>query len=196
MVRSLCGDSISSRRGLLASLWTLVSLTTLISFLGAFVFGVVSIKASEGDDDDYYNNREGGSKDEAYDPAIAVTTRALAFSALWTAVLSTLMSVFGTVILGWQSPLTGQYYTCCSSSVHRTTPLGLGSFIGALLMLSNLTLICSVLFGEFEVSQALCLLLILPFECCTNSQSHFEDSRVPRGRSSRKRGSGKIIHSE
>jgi hypothetical protein len=157
MTQTLCGESIPSRRGLLASLWTLVTILTAVSFLTAFIFAL-STKGSDDDEDGYYNynnnqNGEGSGDQQGYDmdAELAVTSRALAFSALWTAVLSALMSVFGTVILGWQSP-TGQYYTCCSKSVHRTTPLGLGSFIGALLMLANLTLICSVLFGEFEVS--------------------------------------------
>ena len=59
---------------------------------------------------------------------------------------------FVLVVVG----IRGLYYTCCSSSVHRTTPLGIGSFIGALLMFANLTLVCSVLFGEFEVSAQCC----------------------------------------
>ena len=88
-------------------------------------------KASEKEE-----NEEGSQDEQQHDPEVAVTSRALAFSALWTGVLSALLSVFGTVILGWQSP-TGQYYTCCSSAVHRTTPLGIGSFIGALLMVSS-----------------------------------------------------------
>eukprot|EP00546_Thalassionema_frauenfeldii_P007133 CAMPEP_0178925898 /NCGR_PEP_ID=MMETSP0786-20121207/18192_1 /TAXON_ID=186022 /ORGANISM="Thalassionema frauenfeldii, Strain CCMP 1798" /LENGTH=224 /DNA_ID=CAMNT_0020600879 /DNA_START=233 /DNA_END=907 /DNA_ORIENTATION=+ len=100
------------------------------------------------DQDDAQGNREGDEQE--IDPKIAVTSRAMAFAALWTAVLACLMSVFGTVILGFQSP-TGQYYTCCAGNVHKTTPLGLGSFIGALLMFANLTLVCSVLFGEFEI---------------------------------------------
>lgn len=154
MAASLCGQGISSRRGLLASLWFLVSIMTAVSFLAALIFAMSS-KGSEYENGQYYNNynEDGNSQDEEYamDPEIAVTSRALVFSALWTAVLATLMSVFGTVILGWQSPLSGQYYTCCTSSVHKTTPLGIGSFIGALLMFANLTLICSILFGEFEV---------------------------------------------
>lgn len=124
---------------------------TAIAFLAAFVY-VITTKYADDDENYYYNN--GGDDPEEQnnvDPEIAVTSRALAFSALWTAVLSGLMSVFGTVILGFQSPFSGQYYLCCDRSVHRTTPLGLGSFIGALMMLANLTLICSVLFGEFEV---------------------------------------------
>jgi hypothetical protein len=151
MAPTLCGGAISSRRGLLASLWSLVIILTLVAFLAALVFAQSSGTANA---NSYYNddNNNGGHENQQNEKnaQIAVTSRALAFSALWTAVLAALMAVFGTVILGWQSP-TGLYYTCCSSSVHRTTPLGLGSFIGALLMFANLTLVCSVLFGEFEV---------------------------------------------
>lgn len=152
------GKAISSKRGLLASLWSIVTILTAISFFTAFIFAM-STTNDESKDYQYqnYNDNNGngeGSQDgeekARYDPEVAVTSRALAFSALWTGVLAALLSVFGTVILGWQSP-TGLYYTCCSSSVHQTTPLGIGSFIGALLMFANLTLVCSVLFGEFQI---------------------------------------------
>eukprot|EP00536_Pseudo-nitzschia_multiseries_P011653 jgi/Psemu1/206439/e_gw1.408.36.1 len=143
---------MSSKRGLLASLWFVVTILTVIAFLTAFIYAL-----STSDDEsmqNYYNNEGEGSQDdrdgEKYEAEVAVTSRALAFSVLWTGVLAALLSIFGTVILGWQSP-TGQYYTCCSSSVHRTTPLGIGSFIGALLMFANLTLVCAVLFGEFQI---------------------------------------------
>lgn len=154
MVDGFRGNAIGSKRGFLASLWSIVTILTAISFLTAFIFALST--SDEKGDNRYYNynnNQNGGSQDgqEGNDPEVAVTSRALAFSALWAGVLATILSVFGTVILGWQSP-TGLYYTCCSSSVHRTTPLGIGSFIGALLMFANLTLVCSVLFGEFQVS--------------------------------------------
>jgi hypothetical protein len=148
---SLCGGVVSSRRGLLASLWFLVTVLTAVAFLLALIFTLSADSRSDNDDGYYNNDGEGNKDDEEGDAVMAVTSRAMAFAALWTAVLATLMGIFGTVILGWQSP-TGQYYTCCSTSVHRTTPLALGSFIGALLMFANLTLVCSVLFGEFEVS--------------------------------------------
>jgi hypothetical protein len=140
---ALCGGAISSWRGLLALLWTVVVLLSVVASLLALIF-TLSASAANDDDDNYM--------DAERDIEMAVTSRAMAFAALWTAVLATLMGIFGTVILGWTSP-TGQYYTCCSSRVHRTTPLALGSFIGSLLMFANLTLICSVLFGEFEVSK-------------------------------------------
>ena len=118
------------------------------AFLFSLIF-TISVKKDE-DEDGYYNNNDAEEKNEDEEPVIALTSRAMAFAALWTAVMATLLAIFGTVVLGWQSP-TGQYYTCCSPQVHRTTPIALGSFIGALLMFANLTLVCSVLFGEFEV---------------------------------------------
>jgi hypothetical protein len=148
---SLCGDSLSSRRGLLASLWTLLTLLQFIAFLTALIF---TLSAKDDYYSDGYSDENNNNNNNSEDAEMAVTSRAMAFAALWTAVLATLMSILGTVILGWQSP-TGQYYTCCSARVHRTTPLALGSFIGALLMFANLTLVCSVLFGEFEVSDVM-----------------------------------------
>jgi hypothetical protein len=152
MASSLCGNSIGSRRALLAALWSLVTILTFIAFLTALTFTLSARNLYKNDEyNNYYNNNEKEGEEEM-DPEVAVTSRAMAFAALWTAVLASLLTVFGTVVLGWQSP-TGQYYTCCSSNVHRTTPLSLGSFIGALIMFANLTLVCSVLFGEFEVRQ-------------------------------------------
>ena len=147
---SLCGSAVASRRGLLASLWSVVVVLTAIAFIVALIF---TLSAKNSNEDYYYYNDNNGEpeEDDDYQPALAVTSRAMAFAALWTAVLATMMAIFGTVILGWQSP-TGLYYTCCSPRVHRTTPLALGSFIGGLLMFANLTLVCSVLFGEFDVS--------------------------------------------
>eukprot|EP00521_Asterionellopsis_glacialis_P013071 CAMPEP_0195296622 /NCGR_PEP_ID=MMETSP0707-20130614/19847_1 /TAXON_ID=33640 /ORGANISM="Asterionellopsis glacialis, Strain CCMP134" /LENGTH=287 /DNA_ID=CAMNT_0040358191 /DNA_START=285 /DNA_END=1145 /DNA_ORIENTATION=+ len=135
---------MSSRRALLAFLWSCVTIITFLSFLLAGLTAV-SRNASNKNDDDYNNNNE-----EQQDAEIAVSSRALSFTALWTACLATVIAIFGAVILGFQSP-TGTYYTCCTGKVHRTTPLGLGSFIGALLVFGNCTLVTSVLFGEFEI---------------------------------------------
>ena len=143
---ALCGHLVSSRRGLLAMLWSIVNIMTVIAFITALSFAVTAKRDVEYDDD----GNQDAEDDQELSAEIAVTSRAMAFAALWTGVLASLMGLFGTVILGFQSP-TGQYYTCCSSGVHRTTPLGLGSFVGALIMFANLTLVCSVLFGEFQV---------------------------------------------
>ena len=104
MSDTLCGESVPSRRGLLASLWSIVSVLTAVSFLTAIVYATTSNDYENG----YYYDNNGDEKEE--DPELAVTSRALAFSALWTAVLAAIRSVFGTVILGFQSPISGQYY--------------------------------------------------------------------------------------
>jgi hypothetical protein len=177
MSNALCGESISSKRGLLAATWSVVSLLSACSFLAAFVYALTSKNEA-----DNYNNGYNGAEGEGNDAELALTSRALAFSVLWTAVLAALMSVFGTVVLGFQSPLSGQYYLCCDRSVHRTTPLGLGSFIGALLMLANLTLICSVLFGEFEVGETILQICFVLDYGCSKTHKTLSDSRLPRKR--------------
>jgi hypothetical protein len=154
---SICGGAIASRRGLLASLWAIVTSLTAFAFLTSLIFTLKNGNSDDSSYNDYQNNdNEDNGEDEEVDAEIAVTSRAMAFAALWTAVLATLLAIFGTVILGWQSPM-GLYYTCCSPQVHKTTPIALGSFIGALFMFANLTLVCSVLFGEFEVCFVFCV---------------------------------------
>lgn len=143
--------SFSSSRSLLAALWSIVGLLTLTSFVIAILFAYASKKYDEannaneqdGDEDARWEYQQGGS-------AIAVTSRAMVFAAIWTAVLSGILVIYGTVILGVQMP-TGKYYACCAGNVHRMTPLSLGAFGGSLLMFANLTLVCAILFGEFEI---------------------------------------------
>lgn len=119
---------------------------TVLAFIVALIFTFAGVQ--EGDS---YSNRNQNTNDQdASDPKVAVTSRGMAVAALWTAVLATLISIFGTVILGWQSP-TGRYYSCCSTKVHQTNALSLGSFIGTVFMFANLTFICAILFGEFEI---------------------------------------------
>eukprot|EP00978_Attheya_sp_CCMP212_P009294 scaffold21966_cov38-Attheya_sp.AAC.3 len=125
----ICGHIVSSRRGLLAFIWSIITLLTFVSLVLALVFASNAQNANNND----YNNYDNEGEDRNEEVQVAVTSRAMVFAALWTAVLASIMSVFGTVILGFQSP-TGQYYICCSGGVHQTTPLSLGTFIGALLM--------------------------------------------------------------
>lgn len=146
MAESLCGSIVQSKRSLLALGWSVVNILVFLTFLVAFAFSV-SAHSSSGYNDDNEVEEERSGEDEFQ---IAVTSRAMAFTALWTAVLAGMLGIFGTILLGWQSP-TGKYYWCCALNVHKTTPMVLGVFVGALLMFSNLTLVCSVLFGEFEI---------------------------------------------
>mmetsp|Transcript_14885 Transcript_14885/g.21042 ORF Transcript_14885/g.21042 Transcript_14885/m.21042 type:complete len:335 (+) Transcript_14885:300-1304(+) len=149
----LCGSITTSRRALLAFLWSCVTIVTFLSFL---IAGLTAVSRNPYDNNNGYYNDDGYKEEQEQQgendnyAEIAVTSRALSFTAMWTACLATVIAIFGAVILGFQSP-TGAYYTCCTGNVHRTTPLGLGSFIGALLVFGNCTLVTSVLFGEFEI---------------------------------------------
>ena len=149
----------SSRRSLLAALWSIVGLLTLTSFVIAIVFAYASKNYDDADNYNQWGNQQGGASADEYEwqqrqggSAISVTSRAMVFAAIWTAVLSGILVIYGTVILGVRMP-TGKYYACCAGNVHRMTPLSLGAFGGSLLMFANLTLVCAILFGEFEVRE-------------------------------------------
>mmetsp|Transcript_28078 Transcript_28078/g.41034 ORF Transcript_28078/g.41034 Transcript_28078/m.41034 type:complete len:259 (-) Transcript_28078:502-1278(-) len=131
-------------RGLLSFIWSIINMITFISYIIAFLFTYSA---------DNNNNNANNNNDDQQNARIievAVTSRAMAFSSLWTAVLAVILAVFGTIVLGFQSP-TGEYYACCLGNVHETTPTSLGSFVGCLIMFANLTFVCALLFGEFEV---------------------------------------------
>lgn len=155
MAQALCGKLVKSKRSLLALGWTVVNALAFIAFLTAFTFAMSAKNLQNAEENGNENDEnEEDREDEDRTFSVAVTSRAMAFSALWTAVLASTLCIFGTVILGFQSPM-GKYYWCCSLNVHMTTELVLGAFIGALLMFANLTLVCSVLFGEFQVCNSI-----------------------------------------
>ena len=137
----------------------------ILAFL-AFIFAVsfaVDSASYGSDDDNLYgynyndnnnnnNNNNMNNQWNEQQPSIAITSQAMTFAALWTAILAGILGVFGTMVLGVVSP-TGTYYACCAQNVHRSTPVGIGAFIGALFMFANLTMVSAVIFGEFHVSQ-------------------------------------------
>jgi len=135
---------------------------TFVAFIFALSFAYDS--ASYGNDDDNLygygygngennnNNNNNNQNNEWVDdePVIAITSQAMSFAALWTAIVASFLGVYGTVVLGVVSP-NGTYYACCAQAVHRSTPVGIGAFIGSLFMFSNMTLVSAVIFGEFHV---------------------------------------------
>ena len=100
-LQAIGSSIVRTRRGLLAFVWSLVTLAVLLSFVSAIIFAITTNNGDSYSDDT--NN--------ALVADVAVTSRAMVFAALWTVVLAILMSVFGMIILGFQAP-TGQYYTC------------------------------------------------------------------------------------
>jgi hypothetical protein len=146
---------------MLAFGWSMVTLFTLIAFVTAALFTIQSRElAGDYYDQNYGNNQNAYQNGSSAD--VSVTSRALAFTALWMAILALILAFVGTVILGITSP-TGKYYWCFPGAVHRTTPLSLGTFIGSLFMFANITLVAAVLFGEFKVSNLTC-------GCCRGQQ--------------------------
>ena len=126
--------SSSSRRSLLAALWSIVGLLTLTSFVIAIVFAYANKKyIDDYENEYYYNDYWGGSNDQQRQQqqqqgsAISVTSRAMVFAAIWTAVLSGILVIYGTVILGIRMPITGKYYACCVSR-SRLRPGGASFF--------------------------------------------------------------------
>jgi len=151
---------MSSKRSLLAGLWSLVGLLTTAGFVTAISFAIASQKYDPNyNNGNYYNNDDRPEEDRNHNNngAITVTSRAMVFAAIWTAILSGILVIYGTVLLGVRMPFTGNYYSCCTGNVHRMTPLTLGSFAGSLLMFANLTMVCAILFGEFQVRQKRCV---------------------------------------
>mmetsp|Transcript_21606 Transcript_21606/g.30264 ORF Transcript_21606/g.30264 Transcript_21606/m.30264 type:complete len:253 (-) Transcript_21606:268-1026(-) len=141
MAPTLCGSSIQSNRSLLATGWFVSNTLVFISFLVTITYSMSYRRQYEEVEDD--NNNNDGQI------AFAVITRAMVFVSLWTVLISIILGIFGSIVLGFQIPF-GRYYWCFSGKVLQTSPLVLGIFIGSMLMFANLTLVCSFLFGNFE----------------------------------------------
>jgi len=148
MAPALCGSAVPSKRNLLALGWTIVNILSFLSCLITFIFLVLSNNFN----DNYYYNQDNNQKENEREEerSMAISSRAMLFVAIWTIVLSGILGIFGSIILGFQLPF-GAYYWCCSAHVHTTTPLALGIFIGICSMFANLTLVFAALFGEFEI---------------------------------------------
>lgn len=155
MAPTLCGKIVQSKRSFLAVTWTIVNLLVLLSYITAilYTFTVPRLQSYQNNkNNNYYYNEENPEKDREQQQQDRIfSSRSIIFAYSWTLVLSLIMALYGTVILGIASIFSGQYYWCCTHAVHKTTPLAIGGFIGSLLMYANMTLLCSVMFGEFNI---------------------------------------------
>jgi hypothetical protein len=173
MTPSLCGSFIGSKKAMLAFTWTITTLFTFMAFLLAIAM-VVQINShyrylektnsynddvyrrwleDEGDEN-HSGDQNNGSGDNQMDmnwyPLLAGTSSgAMTFVALYTMVLATGLSLYGsTAIVGFTS-LRGVYIAPCFSHKSR---LITGIFGGAVVVFANLLLLTAVIFGEFRVS--------------------------------------------
>lgn len=130
----------TSKRYILAFTWSIVNMNALTGFIVTFVAST------------YNQPNQGGDPDEeGRGDALNVSNRIITFVTAWTAVLSVMIGIAGAVVIGFVG-LGGRYHSSCSRSLCSTTrEIVLGSFMGALFVLSNLTLICAVLFGDVTV---------------------------------------------
>jgi len=93
----------------------------------------------------YYGEGGGGGGGEynqmMYNRSPRMKSTSMVFASIWTGVLSIFLGILGGIILG----------RICTHRVNNTTKLGLGVFIGALVMFANMLLVSAALFGEFQI---------------------------------------------
>lgn len=150
MAEALCGNAVRSKRGFLALSWSIVNLVVFGAFFIALIVSLSSANYYKNQRNYYYGYQQEEGEDDEDEVALSVTSRAMAFAILWTVILAILIGIYGTIVLGFVN-VNGRYYWCCSQTVHATTSMSLGAFIGSLLMFANLNLVCAVLFGEFKI---------------------------------------------
>jgi hypothetical protein len=112
----------------------------------------------DNDNDDGEEDKEGGSHDyedaleqqAAYLLLSTMSARSVSFVAVYTMLLATALSLYGsTAIVGFTS-LRGVYIAPCFSS--GNSQMRVGMFGGAIVMFANLLLVCAVILGEVRVS--------------------------------------------
>lgn len=151
MAPSLCGPLITSKRSLLALMWTLTTLLSLVAFLTAVLLAarinaryhyLASLAETDDDNGNYNNNAEGeegenkegegegedgggGSQDQGdyyYYPTLAYTSSgAMTFVGLYTSVLALSLSLYGSTAIVGFTSLRGEYIEPCFSAVKRTS---------------------------------------------------------------------------
>lgn len=163
MAPSLCGSFLTDKQSLVAFTWTLTTVFTLLAFVGAAVTVIHThtryMRLEKEYEEQYeysrYNNDEGasGSADREYERYLklaSVQSGSLTFVTVYTVILATALSLFGsTAIVGFTS-LRGVYIAPCFSS-SGSPRLKLGIFGGAIIFFANLLLVCAVILGEIRV---------------------------------------------
>jgi hypothetical protein len=164
---SICGGFLSDQRSMVAFTWTITTVLTLLAFLTAVVLAAQihthyrRMERYYQTDDWYnnysYNNQGGGSHDaakeqQAYLLLATVKARSITFASVYTMMLATGLSLYGsTAIVGFTS-LRGIYIAPCFSS--DSNMMRVGIFGGAIVVFANLLVVCAVILGEVRVSGA------------------------------------------
>lgn len=173
---SICGGFLSDKRSMVAFAWSITTALTLFAFLTAIVLAIQihghyrHLKRYYGSDDwyqqyidDYANDEQGGGSHDQYEEyqnqakaylqLSKMSEGSMTFVAVYTMMLATGLSLYGsTAIVGFTS-LRGVYIAPCFST--GSSKLKVGMFGGALVVFANLLVVCAVILGEVRVRKAL-----------------------------------------
>ncbi len=161
---------------MVAFTWSITTVLTLFAFITAVIL-MIQVHTHyrrleryyEGDDwyqnSQYSYQQEGGgeqqqqhqSRDEEYYNQIresyvllsTMSARSITFVAVYTMLLSTGLSLYGSMAIVGFTSLRGVYIAPCFSSGYNK--LQVGVFGGAIVIFANLLLVCAVILGEVKV---------------------------------------------
>jgi hypothetical protein len=89
---------------------------------------------------------------ESYQLLSSMSARSITFVAVYTMILATALSCYGSMAIVGFTSLRGVYIAPCFSS--GGNKLRVGIFGGAIVIFANLLLVCAVVLGEVKVCQA------------------------------------------
>ena len=178
MAPSLCGSFLADRRSLVALTWTLITVLTMLAFVGSagmVIHWHTQYKRMEHYYEEQYEQslyqheqqqqqqqegeeqQHGGSQDyersreqyEAYIALASIRSGTMTFAAIYTVIVALGLSLYGTTAIVGFTSLRGDYIAPCFSS--GSSNLKMGIFGGAVVFFANLLLVCAVIFGEVRV---------------------------------------------
>lgn len=188
---SLCGGFLTDKRSMVAFVWSVTTVLTIFAFATAIVLTVkvhthykYLQRFYDGDDwyqasDSYYNydnsqdeNENNESQDEKYRDQIrdsymllsSMSAKSVTFVAVYTMILATALSMYGSLAIVGFTSLRGVYIAPCLSI--GSTKLRVGMFGGMIVIFANLMLVCAVVLGEVKVCVC-CMCVCLCAQRCT-----------------------------
>ena len=174
---------------MVAFVWSVTTVLTIFAFATAIVLTVKVHtdyrywqRKYEGDDwyqdsNSYYNYEnnededENDSEDERYREQIresftlrsSMSAKSVTFVAIYTMILATSLSMYGSMAIVGLTSLRGVYIAPCLTI--GSNKLKVGIFGGMIVIFANLLLVCAVVLGEVKVSDYLCRLVCFVRVC-------------------------------
>jgi len=169
---SICGGFLGDKRSMVAFVWSVTTVLTIFAFATAIVLTVkvhthykYLERVYEGDDWYSYENSQeenenGESHDEKYRDQIresylllsSMSAKSVTFVAIYTMVLATALSMYGSMAIVGFTSLWGVYIAPCLPI--GPNKLRVGIFGGMIVIFANLLLVCAVVLGEIKVNES------------------------------------------